>query len=185
MNPKNWPGPTTGQVEAQTRLEVISREIVVDSPALPNLGFEVSLAAEFHVSEIRKRFGALCAIDPGTSIECTVFHYAIRYSGDRPIRNGRFTSDDYSIMPEYRMDGGEWKRLKSRLMACTVNPFLETPILPGETAEGTLYCGEWRLGLIHHAYIRPAITNSTSASNRTPVLRLPTAATLNEQPFER
>jgi len=85
---------------------------------------------------MRKRFGALCATDPGTSIECTVFHYAIRNMGDHPIRNGRFSCSDYSIMPEYRTDDGDWKQLQSRLMACTANVFFETPILPGKAAEG-------------------------------------------------
>jgi len=141
MEPNSWGGPTTGQVELQSPVEVISKDIVVDSPALPDLGrlklrFEVSVAVEPNASEMRKRLGALCARDPGTSIECTVFHYAIRNLGDRPIRNGRFTCSDYSIVPEYRTDSGNWKQLESRLVACTANIFFETPILPGKAAEG-------------------------------------------------
>jgi hypothetical protein len=141
MKANSWGGPTTGQVEIQTPVEVISKEILVGSPALRDLGglklgFEVSLAPEPRASEMRKHFGALCATDTETSIECTVFHYAIRNLGDRPIRNGRFTCSDYSIMPEYRTDDGDWKQLQSRLMACTANIFFQTPILPGKAAEG-------------------------------------------------
>ena len=141
MKANSWGGPTTGDVEFQTPVEVISKETEVDSPALPDLGrlklgFEVSLASEQEVAEERKRFATACATDPGTSIECTVFHYAIRNLGDRPIRNGRFTCSDYSILPEYRTDDGDWKQLQSRLVACTANIFFQTPILPGKAAEG-------------------------------------------------
>jgi len=67
----------------------------------------------------------------------------VRYSttrftiwGDRPIRNGEFSCSDYSIMPEYRTPDGDWKQFRSRLMACDSNIFIETPILPGNAAEG-------------------------------------------------
>lgn len=141
LKPNSWGGPTTGDVEIQTPVEVISKEIVVNSPALPDLGdlqlrFEVSVASKAQASEIRKHLGPPCATDPGSSIECTVFHYAIRNLGDRPIRNGRFTCSDYSILPEYRADAGDWKQLESRLMACTANVYIETPILLGKSAEG-------------------------------------------------
>jgi hypothetical protein len=141
LKPNTWDGPPTGQVEIQAPVDVVSKEIEVKSPSLPDMGplklrFELSLAPEPQAVGIRKRFGTLCATDPGTSIECTVFHYAIRNMGDRPIRNGRFTCSDYSIMPEYRTDDSDWKQLQSRLMACTANVFSETPILPGKAAEG-------------------------------------------------
>ena len=122
-------------------VEVVSKEIEVDSPALPDagplkLGFESSIATEPQAAEVRERSGASCVTDPGTSVECTVFHYAIRNLGNRPVRNGRFSCSDYSIIPEYRTDDGEWKQLQSQLKACTANVYVETPIEPGEAAEG-------------------------------------------------
>lgn len=141
MKPNSYGGPTTGDVEIQEPVEVVSKEIEVNSPMLPELGslkigFEISLAKEGPAAEVRKRFGALCATDPETSVECTVFHFAIRNLGGRPIRNGRFTCSDTSIMPEYRTDGGDWKQLEPRLTACTANVYFETPILPGKASEG-------------------------------------------------
>jgi hypothetical protein len=133
--------PPMGDVDFQTPVEVISKEIEVNSPVLPEagplkLGFEISIATESQAAEVKKRSGASCATDPGTSIECTVFHYAIRNLGDRPVRNGRYACSDFSIIPEYRTDDGEWKQLKSQLQACTANVYIETPIKSGEAAEG-------------------------------------------------
>lgn len=141
MEANSWGGPPTGHVEIQTPVEAISKAIEVDSPALPDfgrlkLGFEVSIAPELEAAKVRKRFGALCATDPETSIECTVFHYAIRNTGDSAIRNGRYTCSDDSITPEYSADDGGWKQLQPRLQACTANIYIETPILPGKSAEG-------------------------------------------------
>jgi hypothetical protein len=131
-----------GSVEFQTPVEVLSNEIKVESPTMPDLGM---LKLSFEVNALPNPQGwsqsrpapTKCAGKAGTSIECTVFHYAIRNLGDRAIRNGRFTCSDYSIMPEYRTDDGEWKRLESRLQICNSNVYFETPILPGKTAEGT------------------------------------------------
>jgi hypothetical protein len=94
-------------VELQTPVEVVSKEIEVSSPVLPDFGllkpgFEISVASEQQAVEVRKRLGAVCATDPATSVECTVFHYAIRNLGDRPVRNGRFSCSDFSMAPEYR-----------------------------------------------------------------------------------
>lgn len=55
----SWGGPPTGDVEIQTPVEVVSKEIEVDSPVLPDagplkLGFEVSVAAEPQAAEVRK-----------------------------------------------------------------------------------------------------------------------------------
>ncbi len=141
LKPNSWDGPSMGDVEIQDPVEVVSKEIEVNSPALPDLGplklgFEISIAPEPEAIEMRKRLGASCATDPGTSIECTVFHYAIRNLGDRPVRNGRNSCSDSSIEPEYRTDDGEWKQLNSRLQACTANIYFETPILPGGAEEG-------------------------------------------------
>ena len=139
VNP--WGGLPSGDVEIQTPVEVVSKEIEVDSPALPyagplKLGFESSIATEPQAAEVRKRSGASCATDSGTSVEGAVFHYAIRNLGNHPVRNGRFSCSDFGIIPEYRTDDGEWKQLESQLKACTANIYVETPIEPGEAAEG-------------------------------------------------
>lgn len=143
VHPSSADGYTFAEVDHQTPVEIVSNEIEVNSPVLPDLGplklgFQISVAPEPQGAETRrKRFQAPCTTDLGTSLECTVFHYMIRNLGDRPIRNGRYTCSDFSIMPEYRIDGeGEWKQLKSQLDACTMNLYVETPILPGKTADG-------------------------------------------------
>jgi len=141
LKANSWGGLPTGNVEIQTPVEVVSKEIEVDSPALPDagplkLGFESSIATEPQAAEVRKRAGASCATHPETSVECTVFHYAIRNLGNRPVRNGRYLCSDYSIIPEYRTDDGEWKQLQSQLKACTANVYVETPIQPGDATEG-------------------------------------------------
>lgn len=141
QKPASW-GGTTADVEIQSPVEVLSNEIKVQSPILPDLG---TLKLGFEVIALPNPQGwsqsnplpAKCAGQAGTSIECTVFHYAIRNLGDRPVRNGRWTCEDYSIMPEYRTDGVEWKHLESELLGCTRNFIVETPILPGQIAEGT------------------------------------------------
>jgi len=141
MQANSWGGPRTGQVELQTPVEVISKAIEVHSPALPDfgplkLGFEISVAPRPNAEEMRKRFGYSCATGPEISMECTVFHYGIRNLGDRPVRNGRYSCMDFSIIPEYRTSDGEWKQLQSRLASCTMNIYFETAILPGKAAEG-------------------------------------------------
>jgi hypothetical protein len=141
LKANSWGDPTMGNVEIQTPVEVVSKEIEVNSPVLPDigplkLGFEISIATAAQATEVRKRSGASCVTDSGTSIECTVFHYAIRNLGERPVRNGRFACSDYSIIPEYRTDDGEWRQLRSQLQACTANVYVETPIKSGEAAEG-------------------------------------------------
>ncbi len=147
MKPMGWAGgPKTGDVEIQTPVSVVSKQIEVTSPALPilgplKLGFELSVTSDPQAAEIRKRYSASCVADQGKSMECAVFHYAIRNLGDRPVRNGRYSCSDFSMVPEYRSDDGEWKHLQSRLQACTANVYIETPILPGETAEGSFTLG--------------------------------------------
>jgi hypothetical protein len=131
----------TGQVEIQTPVEVLSKEIEVDSPALPDAGplklaFELSISPGAQAAEVRRRSGASCSTDPGTSVECTVFHYAIRNLGNNAVRNGRFSCSDYSIIPQYRTNDSEWKQLQSQLKACSANIYIETPIEPGGAAEG-------------------------------------------------
>jgi len=146
MKTNSWGGPPTGDVEIQHPVEVVSKTIKIQSPVLPALGplklaFAISVVPERKAAEIRKGDSASCATDPGTSIECTVFHYAIRNLSDRPIRNGRFTCSDFGIVPEYRTNGSEWKQLQSRLMVCTANVYFEIPILPGAADEGNFTLG--------------------------------------------
>jgi hypothetical protein len=133
-------GIRSSDVDFQTPVEVTSNEIEANSPVLPDvgplkLGFEVSIAGAPQAAEVRKMYGAACATDPGASVECTVFHYAIRNLGDRPIRNGRYSCSDFSIIPEYRAGGNEWKALRSQLMECSMNVYFETPIEPGKAFE--------------------------------------------------
>ena len=141
LKANSWGGPPTGDVEFQTPIEVVSKEIEVNSPTLPDLGplklgLEISVSPEPQANEVRKHLAASCATGPETSIPCTVFHFAIRNLGDRPVRTGRYTCSDFSMIPEYRTNGGEWKQLQSRLADCTANVYFETPIMPGRAVEG-------------------------------------------------
>jgi hypothetical protein len=141
----NMPGiraPRIGDVEAQSPVWVISKEIEVNSPALSDfgplkIGFELSIASKQESAELRRQLPPSCATEQEASIECTVFHFAIRNLGDRPIRNGRWTCSDFSLIPEYRTDDGEWKQLQARLPGCTANFVVWTAILPGKAAEGS------------------------------------------------
>ncbi|HXE31175.1 MAG TPA: hypothetical protein VN515_05185 [Terriglobales bacterium] len=128
-------------VDLQSPIQVVSNQIEVSSPSLPDLGplrigFEVSLATETEAAAERKRAGGSCASPSDTSAACTVFHYAIHNLSSRPIRNGRWTCSDFSIIPEHRAKGGAWAPLSSRLMECSRNFVVETPIMPGQKAEG-------------------------------------------------
>jgi hypothetical protein len=132
-------GQGQGDVEFQTPVKVVSDEIEANSPVLPNLGtlkiaFEVIPNPQAWTKSLP--MPAKCDGQAVSSIECIVFHYAIRNLGDRAIRNGRYSCSDYSVNPEYRTGSGEWKQLDSRPVACSRNIYFETPILPGETAEG-------------------------------------------------
>lgn len=135
-----WSGPPTGDVETQKPVEIVSNEIEVSSPVLPDLGplklgYAVTVVPTLQAAEMRKQYDRNCAADPGTSIECTVFRYSIRNLAHRPLRNGSSSCNDFSIIPEYRTDGGEWKPLGSGLTECSANIYRETPIQPGATTE--------------------------------------------------
>jgi hypothetical protein len=105
------------------------------------MGFEVSLASEVQATEIRTSFLPSCTPESATSMECTVFHFAMRNLGSRPIRKGTFSCSDASIVPEYRTQNGTWKQLEDRLMSCNSNVYIETPILPGKNFEGDFALG--------------------------------------------
>lgn len=139
MKIPSWGGPGQGHVEIQTPIEVASSSIEVNSPVLPDLGqlkiaFEITPNPQGWSKSLPQP--AKCVGQAVTSVECTVFHYAIRNLGDRPIRNGRYTCSDFSIAPEYSTGDGEWKSMHPRLVACTSNIYFETPILPGQAEEG-------------------------------------------------
>jgi hypothetical protein len=125
----------------KSSVELLSNKNKVKSPALHDLGvlkfgFEVSALPNPQGWNKSNPMPAKCAGQAGTSIECTVFHYSIRNLGDRPVRNTRSTCDDDSIVPEYRINEGRWKRLRPILHDCIATGFIVTPILPGEAAEG-------------------------------------------------
>lgn len=145
-------GVPTSDIEWQRTVEVVSNTINVIVHPLRDLGplkigLEISVAPLSEAIEARKHLDAHCATDTGTSMECTVFHYAIRNLGDRPIRNSRWTCSDFSIWPEYRTDKGNWKHLESTFWSCNSNVPIETPIMPGEATEGniTLAALSWAL----------------------------------------
>jgi hypothetical protein len=138
-------GPGQGDVEFQTPVKVVSSEIEVNSPVLPDLGM---LEIAFEVTPNPQGWSKLlpqpakCDGQAATGVECSVFHYAIRNLGDRAIRNGRHSCGDYSIAPEYRMGDGAWKWLDSPAWECARNIYVETAILPGEAAEGDFILSE-------------------------------------------
>lgn len=124
----------------QEPISVISNEITLDAPALPNLGtlklaFEV-IAHPGAPPSNPARKSVDCTGDANTSIDCTVFHYAIHNLGDRAVRHAGFSCSGFGITPEYRTPGGEWKPIPGRMWACTANILFEMPILPGGAAEG-------------------------------------------------
>lgn len=127
------PPSSVPNVDLQTPVEVVSNVIEVSSPVLPDLG---PLKIEFKVTLARQRVGGTCASGDQASAACAVFHYAIRNLADRPIRNGRWTCSDFSIIPDYRTMGGSWSHFKNRLWVCSANALVETPIMPGKAAEG-------------------------------------------------
>jgi len=138
MKPTSY-GTSVGDVEIQTPVEVVSNEIEVSSPPLPDfgplkLGIEISVAPESQASEQTKLF-PVCATYPG-SIECMVFHYSIRNLGDRPVRSVDTCGRGY-MFPEYRANDGEWKQLMPSQIAMRGGScfFTDTPILPGKTEE--------------------------------------------------
>lgn len=124
----------------QTPVSVISNEVTLDAPVLPDLGqlklaFEVS-ARPGPPSTSSAKDSADCTGDANESIDCIVFHYAIHNLGSRPIRHGGFSCSGYGIAPEYRPPHGEWQPVPSNSWSCTANVIFERPILPGGTAEG-------------------------------------------------
>ena len=140
MKTASWGPPPIGDVEIQTPVEVISREIEVSSPALPDLGplklsIEASVVPDSLTWIPKYSPRSACLPNPNASVECTVFRLTIRNDGERPIRMGRFSCSDSSILPQYRRADGTWTEVQQKFWNCTANVFFETPILPGKTLE--------------------------------------------------
>ena len=170
----SW-GGTTADVEIQSPVEVLSNEIKVQSPILPDLG---TLKLGFEVIALPNPQGwsqsnplpAKCAGQAGTSVECTVFHYSIRNLGDRPVRNGRFTCSDDSIVPEYRMDGGDWKHsnpgCRSARQMCILKPLSFRARRQRALSRFPI----WRRSSTQHRSIPQVSTFSAFVFNQSPAL---------------
>jgi len=134
------PSSVAPALEFQEPVSIISNEVTVDAPVLPDLGrlklaFEVSARRGPPPTSFAKK-SVDCTGDASASIDCIVFHYAIHNLGDRPIRHGGDSCSGFGIIPEYRPPHGEWQPVPSNNWVCTANIFFETLILPGGTAEG-------------------------------------------------
>jgi hypothetical protein len=119
---------------------VISNEVTLDAPVLPDLGqlklaFEVSARPGPPPTSSAKK-SVDCTGDASESIDCIVFHYAIHNLGRRAVRHGGFSCSGFGIGAEYRPSQGEWQPVPPNAWVCTANIYFETPILPGGTAEG-------------------------------------------------
>jgi len=142
------PGGVPG-VDFQQAVIVLSNEVTVESPPLPNLG-EPKFAFEVSVTSgvTPQGANAVCAGAAPTRADCTLFRYYIRNLGSQPVRNATFTCNDSNITAEYRHEGSGWADLPikgperkgglvTNLPLCTRNVLIETPILSGQTIEGT------------------------------------------------
>src|SRR5262249_11099230 len=124
-------------IDFQEPVQVVSDEIVVESPPLPDLGtmsfgFEVTMGLTESDPSIEDPD---CKEDTN-SIGCTIFHYKIRNLGARAVRYTTASCSFSGIFPEYRIGSSGWEPLPERSWICTRNVAIEHPILPGETAVG-------------------------------------------------
>ena len=143
------PPSCCSQFELQEPVDVISNEITVTAPQMPDLGspkfsLEVALRPGPPDKNLTLQIPGGCAGEASGSIDCAVFHYKIRNVGDRPVRDGRSSCPGGIVSPEYSIAGREWKPVPSRVLACTMNVYSETPILPGQALEGNFTL--WVLG---------------------------------------
>ncbi|HEY6464507.1 MAG TPA: hypothetical protein VIY69_00865 [Candidatus Acidoferrales bacterium] len=123
-------------VDFQEPVTVLSNEVTVESPQLPDPGvlkfeFEVSLSAD------RANDRTHCAEEAHMTPDCAVFHYYIRNRGSQAVRNATLTCSNSGITPEYRLNGGEWRAIPQISWICSSNITIETPILSGQAIEGT------------------------------------------------
>jgi len=134
------PPSAASSFDFQEPVAVISNEVTLDAPVLPDFGhlkfaFEVSVRQGPPPASSAKK-SVDCTGDASGSIDCIVFHYAIHNLGDRPVRQGGYSCSGFGITAEYRPAHGEWQPVLPNAWVCTANIYLETPILPGGTAEG-------------------------------------------------
>jgi hypothetical protein len=135
------PGSTAPDVGVQEPVTVLSNEITVESPPLPDLGslkfaFDVSVASGDIPKTEADRLG-VCATAPSARVDCMLFRYSVRNVGDRAVRYARFACSDFSITPEFRSEGADWEPVRTLMWSCSRNFSVETAILPGQASEGT------------------------------------------------
>jgi len=145
------PGSAPG-VHFQQPVTVVSNEIIVESPNVPDLGemefrFQVGMDTAA-ASDIGTRSG--CTPQNAGRLDCITFRYTIRNLGARAVRNVVWNCNvgtDPEIAPEYRVANGEWKPFPSRF-GCGLSTFSSTAGIPaGGTAEG-----KFTLATLHDGY---------------------------------
>jgi hypothetical protein len=124
---------TGARIDFQEPVTIESKEITVESPQLGDLG-GLKIGFDVALNTPPERVPT-CAMEYAEA-ECTVFHYAIRNLGDRPIRNATLSCSDSSIRPEYRSGTSEWKPLPQIAWVCSMNVLTEQVILSGQALEG-------------------------------------------------
>jgi hypothetical protein len=135
------PGNSVSNLAFQEPVKLVSNKITAGSPGFPDLG-DLNLTFEVTVVPGQKAKSETtrdCSGDLSRSIDCTVFHYAVRNLGNRAVRIMGSTCPGFIPNPEYRFEGGEWKSLPNspnRVWSCDSAIAFETPILPGGASEG-------------------------------------------------
>jgi hypothetical protein len=122
----------------QEPVTVVSNEITAGSPAFPDLGdLRLALEATLVPTErVKSETNPKCSGSFGNSLDCAVFHYAVRNLGSRAVRLEMNGCPGF-IFPEYRVEGSEWKPLGwRRTIVCTLNVPFQTSVLPGGAFEG-------------------------------------------------
>ena len=124
----------------QDPVGVISNEVTVQSPSLPDLGtprFTISVMVRPGPprNDLRKGLSANCTGENSASLDCVVFHYTIRNVTGRAVRNGTLSCSDRPITWEYRTEDGKWAAPAWRMdapMVCNSNVYIETRFFPTE-----------------------------------------------------
>jgi hypothetical protein len=127
---------TVSKVNIQEPVEVVSNEVKVESPTLPDLGamklsFDVNVILASQATTLAPTLRAKCASEKADSIECAVFHYKIGNSSTRAVILAQDCGSE--PFPEY-FSAGEWHPVFQTL-GCSVNVTREIPILPGGVFE--------------------------------------------------
>jgi len=135
------PPGSVPDVDIQEPTSLISNEITADAPLLHDLGtlkfaLEVTSHAVPSSDAAPDKSTKGCAPETDGNIDCTVFHYIIRNLGDRAVRNGTLSCSNSGIVPEYSSASGDWKPVPQQMWVCSLNIYIQRPILPGGTLEG-------------------------------------------------